>query len=57
MRTLEKWEYVTYAIGQDNDWVRVEAALNEMGCAGWELVAVTGSNTHMAFLKRRVVSS
>jgi hypothetical protein len=54
MPAVERWEYVTYAIGQDNDWVRVEAALSEMGGAGWELVAVTGNNTHMAFLKRRL---
>jgi phosphoglycolate phosphatase-like HAD superfamily hydrolase len=54
METLEKWEYVTRPIGPDHDWLRVEAVLNDLGDAGWELVAVTGNNTHRAFLKRRV---
>ena len=46
------WEYAIIGISSDDD-LRVEYNLNQLGKEGWELVAVTGNNTHRAFFKRK----
>lgn len=47
------WEYKTLKIYNLNEVPRLlEETLDAYGLEGWELVAVTGNNTHLAFFKR-----
>lgn len=52
METKDKFEYFIYQLEFCDRW-RDEEVFNEFGADGWELVAVTGNNTHCAFFKRR----
>jgi hypothetical protein len=60
MEALPKWEYLTYSVGDVVQgegamaWAEVERVMNAWGAQGWELVGVTGNNTHRAFFKRRL---
>jgi hypothetical protein len=47
------WDYVVIDVeGGTNEALQLR--LQDLGREGWELVAVTGNNTHRAFLKREV---
>lgn len=51
------WEYMTIDMYAEDEgrWELLGRRLNELGYAGWELVAVTGNDR--AFFKRRVAKS
>ncbi len=49
------WEYMVVKLyGEYGNWDvdRVSQLLDKYGYERWELVAVTGNNTHSAFFKR-----
>ena len=51
-----QWEYLVVDAGggfsgEDND--SITERYNRLGKKGWELVAVTGNNSHRAFFKQK----